>query len=78
MSEQQMAGAVDSPKLDLPTEVFAVPEGKRISLGAPSLLALPNGRLLVAFDQMGPDVKGLLGKKGHDAKRNRWISARSP
>lgn len=56
--------------------VFAVPEGKRISVGAPSLLALPNGKLLVAFDQAGPDVKGLAGSKGHDAKRNRWMQGR--
>ncbi|HPC19762.1 MAG: exo-alpha-sialidase [Kiritimatiellae bacterium] len=56
--------------------VFAVPPDKRISLGAPSLLALPNGRLLAAFDQTGPDVKGLSGKKGHDAKRSRWMQGR--
>jgi hypothetical protein len=53
--------------------VYAVPEGKRISVGAPSLIALANGKLLAAFDQTGPDVKGLAGKKGHDAKRNRWM-----
>ena len=56
--------------------VYAVPEGKRISLGAPSLIALPNGKLLTAFDQSGPDVKSLAGKKGHDAKRNRWMQGR--
>lgn len=53
--------------------VYAVPEGKRISVGSPSLIALANGKLLAAFDQTGPDVKGLTGKKGHDAKRNRWM-----
>ncbi len=58
------------------TVVYAVPEGKRISVGAPSLIALPNGKLLAAFDQTGPDVKGLNGKKGHDAKRNRWMQGR--
>ena len=51
--------------------VYAVPDDLRISVGAPSLIALPNGKLLAAFDQTGPDVKGLNGKKGHDAKRNR-------
>jgi hypothetical protein len=56
--------------------VFAVAEGKRISLGVPNLLALGNGRLLVAFDQMGPDVKGLSGKRGHDARRNHWLQGR--
>ncbi|HAL92260.1 MAG TPA: hypothetical protein DCM68_04460, partial [Verrucomicrobia bacterium] len=56
--------------------VYSVPEGKRISVGAPSLIALANGKLLVAFDQTGPDVKGLTGKKGHDAKRNRWMQGR--
>lgn len=37
------------------------------------MIALSNGKLLVAFDQSGPDAKGLPGKKGHDAKRNRWM-----
>jgi len=54
-------------------QIHAVPPGQRITLGAPSLAALPNGKLLAAFDQSGPDVKGLSGKKGHDAKRNRWM-----
>ncbi|MGD9782667.1 MAG: sialidase family protein [Kiritimatiellia bacterium] len=58
------------------TVVYAVPENKRISVGAPSLLALPNGKLLAAFDQTGPDVKSLSGKHGHDAKRNRWMQGR--
>ena len=56
--------------------VYAVPEDMRVSVGAPSLIALPNGKLLAAFDQAGPDVKGLVGKKGHDAKRNRWMQGR--
>ena len=55
------------------TTICAVPEGKKISLGAPSLIALANGKLLAAFDQTGPDVKGLTGKRGHDEKRNRWM-----
>ena len=53
--------------------IHEVPDGMRIALGAPSLIALANGKLLAAFDQTGPDVKGLHGKKGHDAKRNRWM-----
>ena len=56
--------------------VYAVPDDLRISVGAPSLIALPNGKLLAAFDQTGPDIKGLNGKKGHDAKRNRWMQGR--
>ena len=66
----------ETKKAGAPTVVFAVPEGKRISVGAPSLIALANGKLLAAFDQTGPDVKGLTGKKGHDAKRNRWMQGR--
>lgn len=58
------------------TVMHAVPDDKRISVGAPSLIALPNGKLLAAFDQTGPDVKGLNGKKGHDAKRKRWMQGR--
>ena len=68
--------APESRKAESETVVFAVPADKRISIGAPSLIALPNGRLLAAFDQTGPDVKGLTGKKGHDAKRNRWMQGR--
>ena len=58
------------------TTVFSVPEDKKIAVGSPSLISLPNGKLLVAFDQTGPDVKGLTGKKGHDAKRSRWMQGR--
>ena len=67
---------VRETNVDSETVVYAVPEDKRISVGAPSLIALPNGKLLAAFDQTGPDVKSLNGKKGHDAKRNRWMQGR--
>ncbi len=75
MSEPRPAETAESPKGE-PATVFSVPEDKRISIGAPSLIALANGKLLAAFDQTGPDVKGLNGKKGHDAKRNRWMQGR--
>ena len=76
MTEERAIAATDSKKALSPTVVFSVPEGQRISLGPPSLIALPNGKLLAAFDQTGPDVKGLNGKKGHDAKRSRWMQGR--
>jgi hypothetical protein len=76
MSESQTPAAPESKKTGAPAVVFSVPEGKRISVGAPSLIALANGKLLAAFDQTGPDVKGLTGKKGHDEKRNRWMQGR--
>lgn len=76
MTELHRTGSPEPRGGEEPAAVFAVSEGKRISVGAPSLIALPNGRLLVAFDQTGPDVKGLNGKKGHDAKRNRWMQGR--
>ena len=75
MSEPQAVGTND-PKKAGGGLVFAVPDDKRISIGSPSLIALANGKLLAAFDQTGPDVKGLNGKKGHDAKRNRWMQGR--
>lgn len=70
--------ATDSaaPRKAEPAVVYAAPADKRISVGAPSLLALANGKLLVAFDQTGPDVKGLSGKKGNDTKRGRWMQGR--
>ena len=63
----------DGKGLAAETLIHAVPDGQRITLGAPSLLALPNGKLLASFDQTGPDVKGLSGKKGHDTRRNHWM-----
>ena len=75
MSEPQAVGTNETKKSGGGL-VFAVPEDKRISIGPPSLIALANGKLLAAFDQTGPDVKGLNGKKGHDAKRNRWMQGR--
>ena len=75
MSEPRTAETTESKKAGGEL-VFSVPEDKRISVGAPSLIALANGKLLAAFDQTGPDVKGLNGKKGHDAKRNRWMQGR--
>lgn len=56
--------------------VHAVAEGQRVSLGAPSLLALAGGKLLAAFDQTGPGVKELGGNRGHEAKSNRWVQGR--
>ena len=76
MSETPTGSGAETKRSASAMEVYAVPEGQKISLGAPSLLALPNGKLLVAFDQTGPDVKGLGGKRGHDAKRNRWMQGR--
>jgi hypothetical protein len=76
MSEPKTPGVPEPKKAGAPVVVFAVPEGKRISVGAPSLISLSNGKLLVAFDQTGPDVKSLTGKKGHDEKRNRWMQGR--
>jgi len=73
MSEPQVPDRPESIPPDSASVVFSVPEGKKIFLGAPSLLVLANGRLLAAFDQMGPDVKSLTGKKGHHTKRNRWM-----
>ena len=76
MSDPKAPGPAESKKGGAASVVFAVPEGKRISVGAPSLIALSNGRLLAAFDQTGPDVKDLAGKKGHDEKRKRWMQGR--
>ena len=73
MSEETPVAVADSKKAGALSVVYSVPEGKRISVGAPSLISLANGKLLAAFDQTGPDVKGLNGKKGHDAKRNCWM-----
>ena len=55
--------------------VYEVEAGKKVAVGAPSLLAMPNGRLLVAFDLTGADAKGLGGAKGHD-KSGRWVQTK--
>ena len=56
--------------------VYEVEAGRKVSVGAPSLLAMPNGRLLAGFDLTGPDAKGLPGQKGHDKVRNRWVQTK--
>lgn len=71
-----MPTVAESPQPAGEMTVYAVPADQRLSVGAPSLVALPNGKLLVAFDQSGPDVKGLPGKKGHDVQRKRWVQGR--
>lgn len=55
--------------------VFAVEDGKRLSVGGPSCLAMPNGKLLVAFEVGGADAKGLAGRKGHESG-NRWVQSK--
>ncbi|MDD2520391.1 MAG: hypothetical protein PHR34_05515, partial [Kiritimatiellae bacterium] len=62
MTEDRAMPVTDSRRTAVETPVYAVPDDKRSSVGAPSLAALPNGALLAAFDQSGPDVKGLPGK----------------
>ena len=76
MTDARETTAGEARRTETETVVYAVPADMRISVGAPSLIALPNGKLLAAFDQTGPDVKSLTGKKGHDAKRNRWMQGR--
>ena len=76
MTDGGIASAPESPKPAGEMTVFTVPADQRISVGAPSLVALPNGKLLVAFDQSGPDVKALPGKKGQDVQRGRWVQGR--
>lgn len=55
--------------------VFAVEADKRLTVGAPSCLAMPNGKLLVAFEVGGADAKGLAGRKGHESG-NRWVQSK--
>jgi len=56
--------------------VYEVEPGRKVAVGAPSLLVLPNGRLLAGFDLTGPDAKGLPGQRGHDKVRNRWVQTK--
>ena len=54
---------------------FEVPAGRKLAVESPHVLALPNGKILVALDQTGPDVKDQPGKKKQDARR-RWMQGR--
>jgi len=45
-------------------------------MGRPCLLALPSGRLIAAFDQYGPGVRGLPGAKGKFERLNRWLQGK--
>lgn len=76
MIESDKPAAAEASRPTGEMTVYVVPEGQRVSVGAPSLVALPNGKLLAAFDQSGPDVKGLSGKKGQDVRRGRWVQGR--
>lgn len=57
------------------TVVCEAAADRKLSLESPHVLALPNGKWLVAFDQSGPDVKDQPGKKKQDARR-RWMQGR--
>jgi len=57
------------------TTACEVPAAARLSLECPHVLALPNGKWLVSFDQTGPDVKDQPGKKKQDDRR-RWMQGR--
>ena len=57
------------------TTAFEVPSDRKLAVESPHVLALPNGKILVSFDQTGPDVKDQSGKKKQDARR-RWMQGR--
>jgi hypothetical protein len=48
----------------------------RVFTGSPSVLALPGGRLICAFDRLGPGVRALPGTKGKLEHFNRWLQGR--
>ena len=45
----------------------------RVFAGAPSVVALPGGRIVAAMDQFGPGVRDLPGTKGKLTQYNRWL-----
>ena len=48
----------------------------KIHLGRPSILALPGGRIVVAYDQLGMGVRHLPGHKGQLLNTNHWLQGR--
>lgn len=56
--------------------VFSLPGADRVSLGHPSVLALPGGRILAAVDLLGPGVRDLTGTKGRYADTQHWMQGR--
>ena len=45
--------------------VYEVPAGAKLTVGRPSLVVLPNGRLLVAFDESAEGLGVVLGHGRH-------------
>lgn len=56
--------------------LFKSTDPDRVHLSCPSILALPGGRLIAAFDQLGPGVKKLSGIKGRHPTDNHWMQGR--
>lgn len=56
--------------------VVEMPADAKVMVGHPHILVLSSGRVLVAYDQTGPGVKDLPGKKGHDSRRNHWVQSK--
>ncbi|MDI6775308.1 MAG: sialidase family protein [Verrucomicrobiota bacterium] len=54
------------------TEAHRSPDPKQVSLGEPSLVALPGGRLVACLDLSGPGVKHLPGAKGRHPVSGHW------
>ena len=71
MSEAESAAGAASAE----SVAYEVPADRKLSAESPHVLALPNGKLLLALDQSGPDVKDMPGKKKQDA-RKRWMQGR--
>ncbi|MFH0879687.1 MAG: exo-alpha-sialidase [Lentisphaerota bacterium] len=59
-----------------PVVVFNTRSLEKVFLSAPSLEMFPSGRLVVAVDQLGAEVKNLPGKKGKNPHFNHWIQGR--
>ncbi len=56
--------------------VFESPDPEKVHLGLPAVVVMPNGRTIVAVDQLGAGVKKLPGKKGRDPHDNHWVQGK--
>ncbi|MGD9873914.1 MAG: sialidase family protein [Kiritimatiellia bacterium] len=64
------------PLAEAVTPVFQSDPDSKVSPCSPSIEIMPGGRIIVAFSQNGPGIKGLPGKKARHPRTGHWMQGR--
>ncbi len=59
-----------------PVTVFDTTSIERVHLGHPCITTLPNGKIIVAVDQLGAGVRKLQGAKGQIQHSKHWLQGK--